>query len=122
MYDDRDYLAAFCSTLPQITAAMRRQGQGPALDAAVRAVRSGTPVLEALAALGIPPHVLTGPGVQRGGEPMGVIRGVPRHASGESYRCPDQRCSLEVVREPGGPVPAAGRCWLRDEPLLVCEA
>ncbi|WP_329568910.1 hypothetical protein [Kitasatospora sp. NBC_01266] len=122
MYDDRAYLAAFCRTLPQLRAAMHQSGRATELDGAVSALSAGTPVLEVLATLGIPVHVLTGAGVQRGGEPGDLIPGVARRASGESYRCPDQRCSLELVREPGGPIPAAGRCWLRDEPLLVCEA
>ena len=121
MPGDREYLAAFCATLPQLETELRRRGRAELLNVAVEAVRAGIPVLEVLPALGIAPHVLTGPGVSRDTPAGAVVRGVPRTASGEVYRCPDNTCDQAIPREPGGPIPA-GRCWLYDKPLTVGEA
>jgi hypothetical protein len=127
VHDHEVYLAAFCATLPQIRQAMHKLGKTAALDAAIHAVREGTPVLHVLPSLGIEPYVLTGTGTtsrngywgpRAGG---GVTRGMRPSASGEAYRCPDGSCGLEIIREPGGPMPD-GRCWLRDQPLAVGEA
>ena len=118
---DSEYLAAFCEALPQLRDEMQKRGKADLLDVAVRAVRSGQPVLETLAVLDIAPHVLTAPGANRGITPSGIVRGVPRPASGEMYRCPGGGCSREIAREPGGPIPAS-RCWLHDRSLIVGEA
>lgn len=121
MPGDREYLAAFCATLPQLETELRRRGRENLLSVAVKAVRSGVPVPEVLPALGIPPHVLTGSGTSRDTPADAVVRGIPRAASGEVYRCPDGACDRAVPREPGGPIPAE-RCWLHDRPLTVGEA
>jgi hypothetical protein len=122
VYEEKVYRAAFCERLPQLREAMRARGRDAELAGAVLAVLAGRPMLQVLASLGLPPHVLTGPGTPRGVEPGGMLHGVVRHASGEVYRCPGRWCGLERTREPGGPIPAGGRCWLRDEPLHVGEA
>ncbi|TQF02921.1 hypothetical protein E6W39_12475 [Kitasatospora acidiphila] len=120
---DRDRRAALCSALPWLTEDLAEQGRAAELAAAVRAVLADVPVLVAVAALGIPQHVLDETGPVRGEEPgPGDMIGARPRAAGESYRCPDGWCSLSLVREPGGPVPAGGRCWLRDRALLVTEA
>lgn len=123
MHDQAVYLAAFCANLPQMREVMRRSGGADALDAAITAVREGTPVLDVLPGLGIAPHVLTGTDATSrdwvlGG---GVTHGMRPTASGEAYRCPDGSCALKIVREPGGPLPA-NRCWLHNLPLAVDEA
>ena len=122
MPGDREYLAAFCAALPQLETELRRRGRAQLLSVAAKAVRSGIPVLEVLPALGIAPHVLTGPGVSRETPAGAVLRGgIQRAASGEIYRCPDGACDRAIPREPGGPIPAE-RCWLHDRPLAVGEA
>jgi hypothetical protein len=121
MPGDGEYLAAFCATLPQLETELRRRGRAELLSVAVKAVRSGIPVLEVLPALGIAPHVLAGPGTSRETPAGAVVRGIPAMASGEVYRCPDGACDRAIPREPGGPIPAE-RCWLHDKPLAVGEA
>jgi hypothetical protein len=121
MPGDGEYLAAFCATLPELETELRRRGRAELLSVAVKAVRSGIPVLEVLPALGIAPHVLAGPGTSRETPAGAVVQGIPAKASGEVYRCPDGACDRAIPREPGGPIPAE-RCWLHDKPLAVGEA
>jgi hypothetical protein len=121
MPDDREYLAAFCATLPQLEAELRKRGRAEVLGVAVTAVRSGIPVPEVLPTLGIAPHVLTGPGPGRDTPAGAVARGIAPSASGEVYRCPDGSCDRAVPRRPGGPIPDE-RCWLHERPLAVGEA
>jgi hypothetical protein len=121
MPGDREYLAAFCAALPQLEIEMRERNRAELLSVAIKAVRSGIPVLEVLPALGIAPHVLTGSGPSRDTPSRAVIRGIPRAASGEAYRCPDSACGRAISREPSGPIPSE-RCWLYDRPLAVGEA
>lgn len=121
MPENREYLAAFCATLPQLEAELRKRGRAEMLGVAVQAVRSGIPVPEVLPALGIAPHLLTGPGVPRDTPAGAVVRGIAATASGEVYRCPDGSCDRAVPRAPGGPIPAE-RCWLHERPLAVGEA
>ncbi|WP_175407495.1 hypothetical protein [Streptomyces sp. TRM64462] len=120
--NDREMRAGLCSALPWLTEDLERDGRRAELDSAVRAVLAETPVLEATAGLDIPPHVLGEPGPVRGEEPGAMIPGMTPRSAGTSYRCPDGWCSLNVVRRPGGELPAGGRCWLRDRPLRVVEA
>lgn len=122
MNDDRDRRAEFCSALPWLTEDMETEGTLDELHAAVRAVLANTPVPQAVAELGIPLHALGEVGPVRGDEPGAMIPGAKPRAAGESYRCPDGWCSLNLVRTPGGELPAGGRCWLRDRPLRVVEA
>ncbi|GGS56899.1 hypothetical protein [Actinokineospora fastidiosa] len=119
MTDDRRYLLAFCQALPELLLVTRAQGAEAALEEAAERVRAGTPVLHVLPRLGIPPHVLTGTGPGRRAGDM--LAPLPRPASGETYRCPDGACGLEVPRAPGGPIPKE-RCWLRNRPLTAGEA
>ncbi|MFF0065696.1 hypothetical protein ACFYRC_29920 [Streptomyces sp. NPDC005279] len=122
MNDDRVRRAGFCSALPWLIEDMEAAGTLAELHSAVRAVLAETPVLQAVASLDIPAHVLSELGPVRGDEPGDMIPGSMPQAAGESYRCPDGWCSLNLVRQPGGELPAGGRCWLRDRPLRVVEA
>ncbi|GAB2967971.1 hypothetical protein [Saccharothrix stipae] len=102
-----EHLAAFCTTLPELRAAVTRQGLGRVLDDVLARVRAGHPPKDELPRLGIPADVLRG---------SDLVPPVPGRTFGEVYVCPSDACGREVPREPGGPVPAE-RCWLRDEPL-----
>ncbi|MER6346504.1 hypothetical protein ACWC10_16385 [Streptomyces sp. NPDC001595] len=122
MSDDRRMRAEFCSALPWLMEDMTAEGTLAGLHDAIRAVLAETPVRQAVAALDIPPYVFDEAGPVRGDEHGAMVFGTTARSAGESYRCPDGWCSLNVVRTPGGELPAGGRCWLRDRPLRVVEA
>jgi hypothetical protein len=122
MSDDRRMRAEFCSALPWLVEDMTAQGTLAGLQDAMRAVLAETPVRQAIAGLDIPPHVFEEAGPVRGEEPGSVVFGTTSRSAGEIYRCPDGWCGLNLVRTPGGELPAGGRCWLRDRPLRVVEA
>lgn len=103
-----EHLAAFCSTLPELRAAVSRQGLGKVLEDVLARVRAGHRLQDELPRLGIPADVLRGSDL--------VLPGVRGRPFGEVYVCPSEACARQVPREPGGPVPTE-RCWLRDEPL-----
>ncbi|MFE7234224.1 hypothetical protein ACWCRF_27005 [Streptomyces sp. NPDC002405] len=117
---DRRWLAGFCSALPLLEEDLEADGRAAELHSAVQAVLADTPVREAVAGLDIPVHVLEGAGPAREG--LDGLPGLVPRGAGEAYRCPDGWCSLNLVREPGGEVPAGGRCWLRNRSLRVVEA
>ncbi|WP_380281800.1 hypothetical protein [Kitasatospora purpeofusca] len=124
MNRDRNRRAAFCAALPFLTEYLTAQGRAEELRAAVTAVLADTPVDEAVAGLDLPRYVLEDTGTVRDADPGPadmVIDAVPR-AEGERYSCPDGWCGLHEVREPGGPIPAQGRCWLRDRALVPTRA
>ncbi|MEV7177808.1 hypothetical protein [Kitasatospora sp. NPDC093679] len=120
MNEERTWRAGFCSALSFLTEDLEADGRAAELRAAVDAVLAETPVQEAVAGLDIPQHVLVGTGVMRDGTEG--LPGLRPRSTGEAYRCPDGWCDLRLVREPGGAIPAGGRCWLRDRPLRVTEA
>ncbi|MEV4744218.1 hypothetical protein [Streptomyces sp. NPDC049555] len=123
MDDDRALRPAFCAALAWLDDVMAAEGRSDALRAAVQAVRAGTTtVRQAIAGLGIPLHVLTGAIGATRGEGEGGAPGLVPQAAGEVYVCPDGWCGLKDVRQPGGPLPAGGRCWLRNRPLRVLDA
>ncbi|MEV7991857.1 hypothetical protein AB0O67_08060 [Streptomyces sp. NPDC086077] len=122
MNDDRGMRADFCTALPWLREDLAAEGALAGLHDAIRAVLAETPVRQAVAGLNIPPHVFDDARPVRGDEPGNMTFGTKPRPAGESYRCPDGWCSLDVVRTPGGELPAGGRCWLRDRPLRVVEA
>lgn len=110
-----EHLAAFCTTLPELRAAVTRQGLGRVLNDVLTRVRAGHPIQDELPRLGIPANALRGNVLRLPGTP-------PGRPFGEVYVCPSSdTCGREVPREPGGPIPAE-RCWLRDEPLRRQQA
>ncbi|GAA3116541.1 hypothetical protein GCM10010521_00410 [Streptomyces rameus] len=124
MNQDRGQRAAFCSALPYLREYLTAQGRAAELRDAVTAVLADTPVQDALAGLGIPRYVLEDGATVRGEEPGPgdiIPDPVPR-AEGERYSCPDGWCGRHEVREPGGPVPGGGHCWLRDRALVLTRA
>ncbi|MEV5173446.1 hypothetical protein AB0L10_20695 [Streptomyces flaveolus] len=121
MDDERGLRAGFCAALEWLP----EEQEGAALRAAVRSVLDGTAtVRQAIDALGVPEHVLTGPeSAVRGWEPGdSLLPGAVPRAGGEVYRCPEGWCGLNEPRRPSGTIPAGGRCWLHDRPLRVVEA
>lgn len=118
---NRQRRAGLCTAMPDLEEDLTAEGRAAELRNAVEDVLAGMPVLDAIAGLDIPLHVLEGTGPVREGPDDAPLGLTPRGA-GEAYRCPDGWCSLNLVREPGGQVPAGGRCWLRDRSLRVVEA
>ncbi|MET8751928.1 hypothetical protein ABZW32_17775 [Streptomyces sp. NPDC004667] len=123
MEEDRSLRPAFCAAMSWLEDVMASEGRGEELHSAARAVRAGTTtVRQAIDGLGIPEHVLTGATGTTRGEGEGDVPGLAPHPAGEVYACPDGWCGLKEVRQPGGALPAGGRCRLRDLPLRVLEA
>ncbi|GGU43659.1 hypothetical protein ACH4HG_40920 [Streptomyces coeruleorubidus] len=123
MSDERDGRRRLCAALAWLRDEFEGEGRGAELHAATQAVLAETPVRQVIARLGLAEHELDDEAATvRGGEPWDMIPVPSPRSAGEIYRCPDGWCSLDRPREPGGPLPSEGRCWLRDRPLRIVEA